>query len=162
MTRTRTRTEVVITDLRQDYHRNGIGGEGHVLSFFRATDGDTLDNTPMMAVAWGGEPVTECAVFRLQDIAAVAVGYLDGITPDTIGWTSEEELATGKRAATVGAWRSTDYFLPAIRAAEPLRPCWTCGIPCGPDGMIDGEYHSHGGLICRPQCCACTCGQRGK
>jgi len=149
---------VQITDLRQDYHRNGIGGEGYVLSFFRATeiDDDASSAVPMMAVSWGENDERECAVFRLSEIAKAAMAYLDGWTPDVIDdFPPREDEPI--RHVYIGAWRSTDQFLPALIRAADERPCVSCGQPSGQQYGEDalGRYHIHGN-ISRPQCHGCS------
>lgn len=98
---------MIIEDVRADFHRNGVGGEGSYIAFFRVTSPEIGDRVPFMATVWGfeyneqteKETYRECMVVRLQDIASVAVGYLDGVTPEYID---------------IDAWRSTDHFLPHI------------------------------------------------
>jgi hypothetical protein len=98
---------VIIEDVRADYHRNGSGGEGSFIAFFRVTADGIGEAVPFMATVWGfhyneeteTETYRECMVVKLQDVASVAVGYLDGETPEYID---------------IDAWRSTDYFLPSI------------------------------------------------
>ena len=99
-------TRFNIEDFNVDYQRNGVGGEGSYVAFFRVT-GEGFEQEPMMATFWGeeveGHP-TECHIIKLTDVANVAAIYLEGGTPEGIEFNH---------------WRSTDYFLPYL--VEPLK-----------------------------------------
>lgn len=105
---------MLIEDMRCDFHRNGIGGEGSYVAMFRVSSPEIGQRIPFMAVLWatdeGGNP-TECHVMRLTDLAEPMAVYLEGGTPDGLG---PRDLP-----AHMGAWRSTDHFLPHL--LEPLR-----------------------------------------
>lgn len=91
-----------VTDYRQDHHRNGSGGEGSVINFFRVTN-EELDNEPMIGMLWPNDDkeIGEAMVFRARDIANILTIYLEGGTPEN-------------HHLNIPMWRSTDYFLPAI------------------------------------------------
>lgn len=96
-----------IKDYRHDYHRNGMGGEGSYVAFFRARLDRPHGWTPMMAVLWGcdgDDPPTECMAMALADVSDVAALYLNGETPESFGDKPYD-------AVKFDAWRSTDHFL---------------------------------------------------
>lgn len=105
---------MLIEDMRADYHRNGVGGEGSHVAMFRVSSPDIGQRIPFMAVLWGcddaGDP-TECHVMRLTDLAEPMAVYLESGTPEGLG--------SRQYPAHMDAWRSTDHFLPHL--LEPLR-----------------------------------------
>ena len=114
-----------ITGYRQDYHRNGIGGEGSTVAFFYVRDGRQFEQpTPFMAVLWGdrdGEP-TECMVLSLLDVAPVVSDYVDGRAPDAV---SDWNPGKVEHFRYLGAWRSTDHFLPhLLPCLREARQAW--------------------------------------
>ncbi len=97
-----------ITNLRVDYHRNGIGGEGYAVAFFDANpDGE---HGTFMAILWGdgNDPFTECAVLRTDQVAVLHARWVLAGPPEAIDHNGFDG------AFPLGAWRSTDSFGPAL------------------------------------------------
>jgi len=106
---------MIIEDMRTDYHRNGVGGEGSYVAMFRVTSADIGERVPFMGIFWGqdenGKGPTECMLMRCVDVAEPLTSYVEGQTPEGLGSRNFPE--------SMNAWRSTDHFLPHL--LEPLK-----------------------------------------
>lgn len=113
-----TRDQIKITDFRSAYQRNGIGGEGSTVAFFVA-EFDGHEPQPMMAVMWGDdtedELPTEAMVLSLNDIGPIAMRFLTGDVPQEVSDFPRETEDDRRKWAPLGAFRSTDHFLPVLR-----------------------------------------------
>jgi hypothetical protein len=104
---------VNISEVNIQYDRNGSGGEGSFLVFFRVTS-EEYEGEAFVGTLWQSktsnyyqapeegeeEDYQELMIHRVADIMRIGVDYLDNKAPTKI---------------SIGAFRSTDYFLPELR-----------------------------------------------